>query len=913
MMKNFTIVFFLLLLILTGHDALAQAEPTNYPTAFTATTTGSISINLTWTGSVGATLPSGYLIQIAAGTTPFEPLPADGDVQADEFDLTDDVAVINVAHVAGANSYSFTAPTFSPVQPGTEYRFRIIPYNSGANINYKIDGTPPVSTAFTRSAEPDNHPGTFTGIGTSISQIRLSFPDAATLTNTAGYIILGRTDGVAPTVTGINDGVAPASLTFPAGTTLVATIASGNTFTDHTGLSTASRFDYLIIPFNYDGSNEITYNYKTDGSPRMATAYTLSVEPTNQPATFTATTVSTTQIDLTFPDAATLGNTSGYIIIRRQDGSNPTISGITDGVSPGSLTLPAGTTLVTTVATGITSFNNTGLTAGTVYNYLILPFNYDGSNNGTHNYKTDGTLRTANAATYSLEPSAHTNFFETLAVSATQVNLNFNSIATAGITNGSGFIILRRQDGTNPTATGITDGVAPGSLTLPAGTTLVTTINSTSTSTFSNTGLTTGTQYNYAIIPFNWNGSNAGTYNYYTAATIPVDNATPSAGPVIVSLNPADDGAAGLTLATATITFNVNVAKINGGQAGDSRTFRLYQVGNATPIATIDKDNAGITGFGTATISIPFAANLTPNTQYYIQAGSNILKIAPNSTAWSGISDNTTWNFTAAATVVEPANPITLCYDGAFQTFGNIVIRESSTGDFSQGASQTYSLILPSGFVFNPAVTNAPLISGSNISAISSLTYTSGNTIVRFSYTITGTSGTLDQITIVGLQVKYTGAFTSTSGNIVRIGGTAVQNGNGENDAQNHGTLSFNTILGEPTFTVEQLPGDPIVPANQTTFNSSARPVKLIGTPAGGVFSGSGVIFSAANSGYIFDIPTVGVGTHPITYSYREPPATGTNQSCEVRKTITFNIITNWINGLLNSYCSTGPVSAGLS
>ena len=98
--------------------------------------------------------------------------------------------------------------------------------------------------------------------------------------------------------------------------------------------------------------------------------------------------------------------------------------------------------------------------------------------------------------------------------------------AASTLTNADGYIILRRQDATNPDGTGVTDGVAPASLSLTAGTTLVTNIASTATTTYNNTGLSASQQYNYCIIAYGWDGVNAATYNYRTVATIKTANAT---------------------------------------------------------------------------------------------------------------------------------------------------------------------------------------------------------------------------------------------------------------------------------------------------------------------------------------------------------------------------------------------------
>ncbi|MEJ0058042.1 MAG: hypothetical protein WDN75_21755 [Bacteroidota bacterium] len=50
--------------------------------------------------------------------------------------------------------------------------------------------------------------------------------------------------------------------------------------------------------------------------------------------------------------------------------------------------------MVTNIASAsTTAFSNTGLTVNTPYNYLIIPYNYNGSDAPTYNYKTDGMFK----------------------------------------------------------------------------------------------------------------------------------------------------------------------------------------------------------------------------------------------------------------------------------------------------------------------------------------------------------------------------------------------------------------------------------------------------------------------------------------------------------------------------------------
>lgn len=123
--------------------------------------------------------------------------------------------------------------------------------------------------------------------------------------------------------------------------------------------------------------------------------WTLSTEPTNHSASFTATANGSTQIDLTFNAASGYG-ADGYILLRKTS-SAPSSGGVSDGAAPGSLSLSDATLVTTITSDAATSYSNTGLTGGNTYYYLLIPYNYNGSNNETYNYYTGGTIPGANA------------------------------------------------------------------------------------------------------------------------------------------------------------------------------------------------------------------------------------------------------------------------------------------------------------------------------------------------------------------------------------------------------------------------------------------------------------------------------------------------------------------------------------
>jgi hypothetical protein len=149
---------------------------------------------------------------------------------------------------------------------------------------------------------------------------------------------------------------------------------------------------------------ETYYYLKAYATNSSGTAYgaevnfrTLSTEPTGHSATFTATLNGTSQIDLAFSAASGYG-ADGYILLRRT-GTAVTSGGVSDATAPGSLSLTDATLVTTITSNATTSYSNTGLSGGQTYYYMLIPYNYDGSNNATYNYYIGGTIPTANATT----------------------------------------------------------------------------------------------------------------------------------------------------------------------------------------------------------------------------------------------------------------------------------------------------------------------------------------------------------------------------------------------------------------------------------------------------------------------------------------------------------------------------------
>ena len=136
-----------------GITSTVFPEPTNHVTGFAAGTLNYTTIQLNWTGATGAQLPGNYLIQAIKGAGTYAAV-GDGVPVANDAVWTDNNAATNVAHVVGANTYTFTGLT-----PNTAYEFKIWPYtNSLTAINFKTDGIIPTVNASTLDPTVSTYP-----------------------------------------------------------------------------------------------------------------------------------------------------------------------------------------------------------------------------------------------------------------------------------------------------------------------------------------------------------------------------------------------------------------------------------------------------------------------------------------------------------------------------------------------------------------------------------------------------------------------------------------------------------------------------------------------------------------------------------------------------------------------------------
>jgi hypothetical protein len=401
-------------------------EPTNYPTLFSASATSS-SVTLSWTDAAGGQLPEMYII--FAGTSASLPVPADGIPVPNDLNLTDGSGAINIAYGIGQTS-------FTGLTPNTTYHFSIYPYtNSGANINYKTDGTVPTAQATTVlpvlvTIEAENF-NTSWGNWTTISVLGaqvwdrnntygVNFTPCARMSGYDGGYVQNDDWLISPPLnlsdysneiivfqnaknyTGndiklkvsvdYNGGGNPYSATW---TELTFTKCPGNWVWTSSGDVDLSTYNgpAVYVAFHFTSTSTASATWEIDdieikGEENM----TIDPEPTNYPTDFYAAALGTS-IHLSWTDAVGTQLPDKYIIFA---GINASLPVPVDGTPVANDLNLADGSAVLNINYGIQSASFSGLQPSTIYYFAIYPYTNSGND---INYKTDGTAPSAQVTT----------------------------------------------------------------------------------------------------------------------------------------------------------------------------------------------------------------------------------------------------------------------------------------------------------------------------------------------------------------------------------------------------------------------------------------------------------------------------------------------------------------------------------
>jgi hypothetical protein len=220
----------------------------------------------------------------------------------------------------GANVTSFAN---TGLAASTSYSYRVRAYNAVGDSDY----TNTASAVTTSAPVPPTAPTNLTAAAVSSSQINLAWSDNSA--DETGFKI-ERCSGA-----GCTDFAQ------------VATVGQNATSYSNTGLTASTSYSYRVRAYNVAGDSAYT-------NPASAVTQAAVVPPA-APTNLTAKAVSKIQINLAWTDNAT--NETGFYI-ERCTGSKCT-----------------NFTRIDTVGVNVTSYSNTGLTAGTTYRYRVVAYN----------------------------------------------------------------------------------------------------------------------------------------------------------------------------------------------------------------------------------------------------------------------------------------------------------------------------------------------------------------------------------------------------------------------------------------------------------------------------------------------------------------------------------------------------------
>ncbi|MDB6026402.1 MAG: repeat-containing protein [Verrucomicrobiales bacterium] len=226
----------------------------------------------------------------------------------------------------------------------------------------------------------------------------------------------------------------------------VATLAANTTSYSNTGLSAGTTYYYVVRAVNTGGSSALS----NQGSA------TTTVGAPSAPSGLSATTVSASQIDLSWTDNS--GNETSFIVARSATSGGP----YTD---------------IVTLGANVTAYSNTGLSANTTYYYVVRSGNAGGAS---------ANSAQASATTLPNPPTAPSGL-AAATVNATQIDLSW----TDNSGNETSFVVARSE-----TSGGAYTDIA----TLGA-----------NVAGYSDTGLTANTTYYYVVRASNIGGSSANT------------------------------------------------------------------------------------------------------------------------------------------------------------------------------------------------------------------------------------------------------------------------------------------------------------------------------------------------------------------------------------------------------------------
>ena len=289
-------------------------------------------------------------------------------------------------------SGSGTSVTLTGMTVGTLYYVKVYEFSgASATLNYNVDDATgnPANKATLNDEPPTVQASGFTVTAFSDTTLTLGWTPSSDGDRT---LIAGRENDEADSPVNGTTYTADASWTgsgsavLPNSKAVYANTGSSVVVTD---LTPASQYYFGAFAYNVAG-----YKYLLTDAPTLS-RWTLSTEPANHVTGLTASGPTSSSLELGWTGSAGSPAPDGYLLVRKQ-GSAPTFVPV-DGQSY--TAGPQGDSYVVVLSGVTTSLSVSGLAPSTRYYFALYPFCRLEGYGETFNYKTGGTVATADAQT----------------------------------------------------------------------------------------------------------------------------------------------------------------------------------------------------------------------------------------------------------------------------------------------------------------------------------------------------------------------------------------------------------------------------------------------------------------------------------------------------------------------------------
>jgi chitodextrinase len=393
-------------------------------------------------------------------------------------------------------------------------------YNSAlSQAQVQADMNTPVGSSAALDTTVPTAPTGVVASGVSTNQVNVSWTASTDSVGVTGYLV-ERSQG-------------SGSTTF----TQVST-PSGTNYTD-TGLQAGTVYNYRVRATDAAGN--------LSGYSAVATATTLALPDTTAPTVPTsvlASGVSTNQVNVSWTASTDNVGVTGYLVERSQGSGS--------------------TTFIQVGTSGGTNYSDTGLLAGTIYNYRVGATDAAGNRSGYSAVATATTL----ALPDTTAPTAPTGVAVS-GVSTNRVNVSWTaSTDNVGVT---GYLVERSQG---------------------SGSTTFTQVGTSGGTNYSDTGLQAGTVYNYRVRATDAAGNRSAYSAVVTATTLALPDTTAPTAPT---------GLAAQAASSSQINLSWTASTDNVGVTGYRVERRRGSSGSFTQIGTTSGTTYNSTGLSSRT------------------------------------------------------------------------------------------------------------------------------------------------------------------------------------------------------------------------------------------------------------------------------------------------------------------------